>query len=195
MSKGAPNVRFAEVDRETRNTKVHLVMDLDGGHRCDVSTGVTTFDDLLREMAEYAVLDLGVSVEADVAVQDHFVLEDVGTVLGRALAKSLESSDPVVGCGSAFVPSSDALVLCAIDLSGRPYLGWDVPFRRDWIGEMATENLRGFFEAVVYGAGCSLHLRKLSGENDRHATEALVRSFGRALNASTRRSERPNGGK
>ncbi|MBS1714974.1 MAG: imidazoleglycerol-phosphate dehydratase [Armatimonadetes bacterium] len=195
MSKGAPNVRFAEIDRETRNTKVHLVLDLDGGHRCDVATGVSTFDDLLRDMASYAVLDLGVSVEADVAVQDHFVLEDVGAVFGRALRKALDNSDPVVGCGSSHVASADALVLCALDLDGRPHLGWDVAFRRDWIGEMATENVRGFFESVMYGADCSLHVLKLAGANDRHVAEACFRAFGRALHGATRRAERPNGSK
>src|SRR5690349_12960789 len=193
MGKGARNVRYAEVDRETTKTKVHLVLDLDGGTRCDVATGVTTFDEMLQEIAGYAAIDLGVSVEADVGVHGHAVMEDVGTAFGTALASALEDSDAVVGTGSCGVPSADALVLCAMDLRSRSFIGWDVPFRRDWIAEMNTENVREFFEALVHGGGCSLHLRKMAGENDWHMCEAVFRSFGRSLHIATRMADRGNG--
>ena len=193
MSKGAPNVRYAEIDRETRHTKVHLVLDLEGGTRRDVSTGIATFDELLSEVARYANLDFGVSVEADVAIDDHYVIEDVGAAFGRAVRVALQDSDPVVGAGHSVLPSGDALVLCAMDVNGRPYLGWDVPFRRDWIGAMATENAKEFFRAFADSGSVSLQIRKMAGDNDVHACEAIFRSFGRCLHMATRRNERYNG--
>jgi imidazoleglycerol-phosphate dehydratase len=193
MSKGAPNVRYAEIDRETRHTKIHLVIDLEGGTRRDVSTGIATFDELLTEMARYASLDFGVSVEADVAVDDHYVIEDVGAAFGRAVRVALQDSDPSVGTGHSVLPAGDALVLCAVDVNGRPFLGWDVPFRRDWIGAMATENVQEFFRAFTDSGSFSLHIRKLAGDNDVHVCEAIFRAFGRCLYTATRRAERYNG--
>ncbi|MBS1721573.1 MAG: imidazoleglycerol-phosphate dehydratase [Armatimonadetes bacterium] len=194
MNKGAPNVRYAEMDRESRSTKVHFVIDLDGGSRCDVSTGVSMFDEMLHEIARSARIDLGVSVETDINADDHSILEDVGQVFGRSLRRILEDSDHVVGAGSAIVPSGDALLLCAIDTAGHACLGWDVPFRRDYLGDMATENVKTFFDSLAFGAHASLHFRKLSGENDRHLCEAVFRSFGNTLFAATRVADRRNGG-
>ena len=193
MSKGAPNVRYAEVDRETSHTKIHLVLDLEGGTRRDVSTGVATFDGLLSDLARCAGLDLGVTVECDPATDDHHILEDVGSAFGRGIKAALEDSDAVIGLGSCNVPSADALVMCAIDLEGRSYLGWDVTFRRDWIGAMATENVQKFFLAVSSFGDFSLHLRRVAGENDVHLCEATFRAFGRSLHSATRRSERRAG--
>ena len=190
MSKGAPNVRYAEIDRETSHTKIHLVLDLDGGTRRDVATGIPTFDALLAEMAKCAALDLGVTVECDTSTDDHHILEDVGAAFGRAIKFALEDSDPVQGTGSCTLPSSDALVLCAVDTDGRSYLGWDLPFRRDWIGAMATENIQGFFRAVSHFGELSLHIKKLSGDVDVHLSEAAFRAFGKCLHTATRRSER-----
>ena len=187
MAKGAPNVRYAEVDRETAHTKVHLVLDLEGGTRRDVSTGIPTFDDLLSDLARYAGLDLGVSVEADVTAGDHHVVEDVGSAFGRAIRMCLQDSDNVVGAGDCTLPSSDALVLTAIDILGRPFLGWEVAFKRDWIGALATENVEQFFRAMADQGSFSIHVRRLAGENDVHLCEAVFRSFGRSLHTSTRK--------
>lgn len=193
MSKGAANVRYAEIDRETPHTKIHLVLDLEGGTRRDVSTGIGTFDELLSELARYASVDLGVSVEADVTVDDHHVVEDVGAALGRAIRLTLEDTDAVIGAGHCNLPSADALVLCALDVAGRPFLSWDVPFRRDWIGALAMENIEQFFRSMAVTGSFSLHIRKLAGENDVHVSEAVFRAFGRSLHAATRRAERHNG--
>ncbi len=195
MSKGARNVRYAELDRETENSRVHLVLDLDGGSRCDVATGFATFDEMLRDVATYGSLDFGVSVEAEVGIQDHLVMEDVGTALGIALTAALEDSDPVASAGSAHVPSADALVMCAVDLRARAHLGWGVEFKRDWIAEVATESVREFFETLVCAGRFSLHVTKLAGYNDRHLCEAMFRSLGRSLYTATRKQESSNGGK
>lgn len=193
MSKGAPNVRYAEIDRETSSTKVHLVLDLEGGTRRDVSSGVPTFDALLAELAKYACLDLGVTVDCDPTTDDHKILDDVGAAFGRAIKLALEDSDAVIGVGSCMIPSSDALILCAMDVDARSYLGWDVSFRRDWIGAMATENVERFFRAVSDYGDISLHIRRLAGENDVHTCEAIFRAFGRSLFTATRRAERRSG--
>lgn len=192
MSKGAPNVRYAEIDRETPYTKTHLVLDLEGGSRRDVATGVVSFDDLLRDLARYAGIDLGVSVEADVATADHHIVEDVGVSLGKAIRSALEDSDSVIGVGSCSVPSGDALVTCAMDISGRRHLGWQLSFARDWVGNLATENIKRFFLALSDYGDFSLHCIKLAGENDVHLSEAVFRSFGRSLYLSTRRKNGSN---
>lgn len=193
MSKGAPNVRYAEIDRETAHTKVHLVLDLEGGTRRDVASGIPTFDGLLADLAKYACLDLGVNVECDPATDDHRILEDVGSAFGRAIRAALEDSDPVVGLGSCTVPAADGLVMAALDVDGRSYLGWDMTFRRDWIGAMATENVQRFFRAVSDFGDLSLHIRRVTGENDVHLCEAAFKAFGRSLYKATRRAERRPG--
>lgn len=192
MGKGTPNVRYAEVDRESRHTKIHFVLDLEGGSRRDVSTGIGTFDECLVEMAKYAQIDLGVSVEADVTVDDHHVVEDVGTAFGIAIRTAMEDAESLTTTGHAIVPSGEALALTALDVKGRPYLGWDVEFKRDWIGALATENIEQFFRSTAVFGQFSLHVKKLAGDNDSHVSEAVFRSFGRSLHMATRRQSNSN---
>ena len=187
MSKSVPNVRYSEVDRETRHTRVHLVIDFEGGSRRDVSTGIATLDEMLIDAARYAGIDLGVSVESDVAISDHHIVEDVGSALGRAIRLALEDIDSTRGVGHSMIPSGDSLVLCAVDVKGRSYLGWDLSFHRDWIGALATENIEQFFRHLVDQAGLSLHIRKIAGTNDAHLCEAIFRSFGTSLRQAAAR--------
>jgi len=190
MSKGTPGVRYAEVDRETKETKIHLVLDLDGGNRCDVSTGVAFFDHMLNQLAFHGRLDLGVTADGDLAVDDHHTVEDVGITLGLAIRKALVDSPGIVRYASCHVPMDDALVLAAVDMGGRGYLGWDVPFQREAIGSLSTENVREFFHAVAMNAGMNLHLQKVAGINDHHVCEAVFKAFGIALNQAVQRSDR-----
>lgn len=190
MSKGTPGVRYAEVDRETRETKIQVVLDMDGGNRSDVSTGLPILDHMLRKMAFHGMLDLGVSVDGDLAVDDHHTVEDTGIVIGQAIHLALVDSPGICRFGSVQLPMDDALVLVAIDIGGRGYLGWDMPFERESIGGMSTENVREFFAAVAFNAGMSVHIRKIAGHNDRHLCEAAFKAFGIALNQASRRTER-----
>ncbi|MCU0315131.1 MAG: imidazoleglycerol-phosphate dehydratase HisB [Fimbriimonadaceae bacterium] len=190
MSKGAPGVRYAEFDRETRETKVHCVLDLDGGNRADVSTGLDFFDHMLHQLAFHGMVDLGIEAEGDLMVDDHHTMEDVGIALGHCIRKALVDSGAIARFASNHTSMDDSLVLVAIDLSGRPYLGWDVPFARESIGGMATENVREFFHALAIHGALNLHVQKVSGFNDHHLCEAIFKGVGIALHHATRKVDR-----
>lgn len=190
MSKNAPGVRYADVFRETAETRVQVVLDLDGGTRRDISTGIGFFDHMLMQLAFHGQFDVGISAEGDLHIDDHHTVEDVGIVLGQALAQALDNGEPVERYGDLHSPMDEALALVALDISGRGMLIWDVPFRREKIGDLATECIREFFRALSTHAGITLHVRLVTGENDHHIAEAIFKGFGRALHHATRKSER-----
>jgi len=190
MSKNAPGVRYAEVERETSETHIQVVIDLDGGTRRDAATGIGLFDHLLQQFAFHGQVDLGISAEGDLEVDDHHLVEDVGIVLGQALAQALDQEEQIARYGSNHTAMDDALVLASIDISGRGNLYWDVPFTREKIGDLSTESVQEFFGAIARHSGITLHLRKVAGHNDHHLCIALFRAFGLALFSATRKSER-----
>lgn len=190
MSKGTPGVRYAEVYRETAETRIQVVLDIDGGSRRDILTGINFFDHMLEQMAFHGQIDLGVSAEGDIEIDDHHTVEDVGIVLGQAIAQSLSPAEPVQRYGSNTTPMDEALVMVALDLSGRGVLCYDVEFRRERIGDLSTECVREFFRALSSHGNLTVHIRKISGENDHHVCEAIFKGFGRALFEATRKSER-----
>jgi imidazoleglycerol-phosphate dehydratase len=190
MSKGAPGVRYAEVDRDTAETKIHMVLDLDGGTRCDVDTGIGFFDHMLHQLSFHGLCDLGISVEGDLSVDDHHSVEDVGITLGMAIREALAESSDITRYASLHLPMDEALVLVALDISGRGVLRYDVDFKRERIGELATENVREFFHAVAVNAGLTLHIKKIDGENDHHVCEAIFKGFGQVLHRATRTMDR-----
>lgn len=189
MAKNSTSVRYAEVDRETTETTIHAVLDLDGGTRRDITTQVGFFDHMLQLMAFHGQFDLGISVEGDLHVDDHHTIEDVGIVLGRAFREAMHS-EPVERYASLHSPMDEALVLVAIDISGRGVLTFDCPFRREKLGEMSTECVREFFRAFCANAGITLHVHRICGENDHHVCEAVFKGVGRALHVATRQTER-----
>lgn len=189
MSKGTPGVRYAEVYRETSETRIQVVLDLDGGTRRDITTGIGFFDHMLQQLAFHGQLDIGVAVEGDLHIDDHHTVEDVGLVLGQALNQAVRA-EAMERYGSNHTPMDEALVLTAIDISGRGVLVFDVDWRREKIGELSTENVREFFRALAMHAGITVHIRKIAGENDHHVCEAIFKGFGRALFQATRKSER-----
>jgi imidazoleglycerol-phosphate dehydratase len=190
MARNAPGVRYAEVYRETAETRIQVVLDLDGGTRRDISTGIAFFDHMLTQLAFHGQFDIGLTAEGDLEIDDHHTVEDTGIVLGQALAQALDNSDPIERYGSNHTPMDEALVLVALDVSGRGMLTYDVPFKRDMIGGLSTECVREFFRALSTHAGITLHIRMVCGENDHHICEAIFKGFGRALHQATRKSER-----
>ncbi len=190
MSKEAPGVRFAEVSRETKETRVEVVLDLDGGTRQDISTGVGFFDHMLQQSAFHGLFDVGIQAEGDLFIDDHHTVEDVGIVLGQAIHRALEKNDGIVRYSSINLVMDDALILCAMDIGGRGALHYDIPFTREKIGDLSMENVKEFFKALAVNSGITLHLKKLSGENDHHVCEATFKAFGIALHQATRQSER-----
>lgn len=189
MSKAAPGVRYADLFRESSETQVQVVLDLDGGTRRDISTGVGFFDHMLQQLAFHGQIDLGISAKGDLHIDDHHTVEDVGIVLGRAIAQAL-GDEPIVRYGNTITPMDEALIMVALDVSGRGMLLYDVPFVREKVGDMATENIREFFRAFSVHAGITLHIKKLAGENDHHVAEGIFKGFGRALHQATRKSDR-----
>lgn len=189
MAKNTPGVRYAEVERETSESVVRVVLDLDGGSRQDVSTGLGFFDHMLCQLAFHGCIDLGVKAEGDLHVDDHHTVEDVGIVLGKAIREAI-GEDPIERYASNHTAMDESLVLTALDFSGRSHLTYNVEFRRTSVGDIATESVREFFQAVARKSGLTIHIHALSSQNDHHLCEALFKGFGRALHAATRRVER-----
>lgn len=191
MSKAMQGVRYAEVERETAMACVRVVLDLDGGTRRDISTGIGFLDHMLDQFAFHGKIDLGIKAEGDLAVDDHHTVEEVGGVLGEALLEAMQD-DPVIRFASGHTVKDDALVFVAIDVSGRGGLFYDVEFSRDKLGELATENVREFLRAFASNAGLTIHARKEAGTNDHHVCEALFKGLGRVLHEAIRVVERRN---
>jgi imidazoleglycerol-phosphate dehydratase len=193
MGRGTPEIRYAEVERETRETRVQVVLDLDGGSRQDVTTGIGFLDHMLCLVAFHGKLNLGIKAEGDLQVDDHHTVEDVGIVLGKAFREAVHESEPVVRYGSVHQVMDEALVLCALDISGRGHYHHNIEFKRERLGELSTESIHEFFRAFCLHGGVTMHFQYLAGVNDHHLAEAMFKGFGRALHVATRIQERPNG--
>lgn len=185
--------RTANIERSTKETKIALSLNLDGSGKSDISTGIGFFDHMLDGFARHGLFDLSVKVEGDLQVDTHHTVEDTGIVLGKAIKEAVGDKKGIVRFGSMILPMDDALILCAIDLSGRPYLAYDLNLDREKVGELETEMVREFFYAVSYGAGMNLHIRQLNGFNNHHIIEGAFKAFAKALDGATRYDERISG--
>ena len=173
--------REASAERNTKETEIKLKINLDGTGYSDIETGVGFFDHMLDGFTRHGLFDLSVRVHGDLQVDDHHTIEDTGIVLGTALKEAIGDKKGIKRYGSCILPMDESLVLCAIDLSGRPYFVWDAEFTTDRIGDMSTEMVKEFFYAVSYSAQMNLHLKILDGGNNHHMAEALFKAFGKAL--------------
>lgn len=169
------------VNRVTKETQIEIEIDLDGTGKAQISTGIGFFDHMLSGFARHGLFDLRVHVIGDLEVDSHHTIEDTGIVLGQAIAQALGEKKGIKRYGNFLLPMDETLVLCAIDLSGRPYLNFDAQFSCGRIGEMDTEMIREFFYAVSYSAAMNLHLKVMDGGNNHHIAEALFKAFGKAL--------------
>lgn len=192
MSRGTPEIRYAEVERETKYTRIQVVLDLDGGSRRDIATGLGFLDRMLSLFAVHGELNIGVKVDGDLLFDDHYTIEDVGIAIGMAISEALQESEPVLRTASNITPTGDALVLTAIEINGRGQAHFEIPFRRDTIGEVATENIAELFRAICERGGITGHFRLMAGSNDHHICEAVFKGFGKSLYEATRRREQPN---
>lgn len=174
-------MRTAEVIRRTRETDVQVRLNLDGTGRTEISTGIGFFDHMLTALGVHAGFDLMVKVKGDLEVDCHHTIEDTGIVLGEAIKAAVGGKEGIRRYGSCILPMDETLVLCALDLSGRPYLAEDFQFKADAVGGFDTEMVREFFYAVSYSAGMNLHFKQLSGTNGHHIIEAAFKAFARAL--------------
>ena len=160
-------------------------LNLDGSGRTDITTGIGFFDHMLNAFGRHGLFDLRLRASGDLEVDSHHTIEDTGIVLGEAIREALGTKEGIRRYGSCILPMDEALVLCAVDLSGRPYLVFDHTFTVPKVGEFDTEMVREFFYAVSYSAGMNLHIRVMSGSNNHHIIEAIFKSFAKALDAAT----------
>ncbi len=179
------NERKADFVRKTKETDIALSLCLDGTGKSTVSTGIGFFDHMLEGFARHGLFDLKVNVEGDLAVDCHHTIEDTGIVLGNAIKKAVGDKCGIKRYGSCILPMDEVLVLCAIDLSGRPYLAFDAEFTTDRVGYFDTEMVKEFFYAISYTAGMNLHIKVLSGGNNHHMIEAMFKAFAKALDEAT----------
>jgi len=182
-------MRTAEIYRKTAETEIALKLDLDGSGASDVHTGVGFLDHMLTLFAKHGRFDLTLSCKGDTWVDDHHSVEDVGIALGAAFAKALGDKRGIARYGSCILPMDEALILTAVDLSGRAYLGYDLRIPTQRVGSFDTELAEEFFFAFVRNAACSLHLRKLAGTNSHHIIEGAFKSAARSLRAAVRIEE------
>lgn len=182
--------RTAIVERKTKETDVSVTLNLDGTGENSISTGIGFFDHMLASFARHGFFDLECRAEGDLHVDGHHTVEDVGIVLGQAIAKAAGDKKGIRRYGFFILPMDDALVLCAVDLGGRPYLNFDCKIAAQRVGDLDTELVREFFYAVSYSAGMNLHIRLLDGGNGHHIIEAVCKAFAKALDQATGREPR-----
>lgn len=182
--------RTAKQHRKTKETDINLTLGIDGSGTTQLNTGIGFFDHMLDGFARHGFFDLKVHVTGDLIVDTHHTIEDTGIVLGNAIRIALRDKRGIKRYGSCILPMDETLVLCAIDLSGRPYFSFEGEFTAERVGYMDTEMVREFFYAVSYSAGMNLHMKILSGKNNHHMVEGLFKSFGRALDEATQKDAR-----
>ena len=174
-------MRQARVERQTKETQITAKIDLDGTGRYDVTTGLGFLDHMIEQLARHSLIDIELDCEGDLHIDGHHTTEDCGIVLGKAVANALDDRAGIRRYGHAYVPMDETLTRCALDVSGRPYLIWNVEFTRDKLGEMDTELFREFFQAFAQHAGITLHLENLYGLNNHHIVESSFKALARAL--------------
>ncbi len=177
--------RTAEYTRKTKETDISLTLELDGNGNADVDTGIGFFDHMLEGFARHGLFDLKAKVKGDLIVDCHHTIEDTGIVLGSAIKEAVGDKKGMKRFGSCILPMDETLVLCALDLSGRPYLSFEAEFTTDRVGYMDTEMVKEFFYAISYSAGMNLHMKVLTPGNNHHMIEAMFKAFAKALDEAT----------
>ncbi len=185
--------RIASVSRKTKETDIQLEINLDGKGNSTIDTGIGFFDHMLASFAKHGFFDLNLTVKGDLFVDSHHTIEDTGIVLGQAIAKAIGDKSGIGRYGSFMLPMDETLVLCALDLSGRPYLVYDLDLTVPQVGYMDTEMVKEFFYAVSYSAGMNLHIKQLSGANNHHIIEAAFKAFAKSLDMATMKDNRLEG--
>ena len=183
-------IRSAHCKRKTKETDIDLMFTIDGSGQSSITTDIGFFDHMLDGFARHGLFDLDVTVKGDVLVDCHHTIEDCGIVLGEAIKQAVGDKKGICRYGSCILPMDETLVLCAIDLSGRPYLSFDAEFTTNRIGYMDTEMIREFFYAISYSAGMNLHIQVLKAGNNHHMAEAMFKAFAKALDAATTKDPR-----
>jgi imidazoleglycerol-phosphate dehydratase len=176
--------RQATIERRTKETEIKATVDLDGTGAYDIKTGIGFLDHMLEQLARHSLIDITLHAKGDLHIDHHHTTEDAGIVLGQAIAKALGDKQGITRYADVHLPMDETLTRVAIDVSGRPYLVWQVEFTRPKLGEMDTELFREWFQAFAQNAGITLHVATLYGENNHHIAETCYKGLARALRAA-----------
>jgi len=182
--------RTAKVKRVTSETNIELSFNMDGSGKAEIATGIGFFDHMLNSFAKHGFFDLKVKVTGDLYVDSHHTIEDTGIVLGQAIKEAVGDKKGIKRFGSFLLPMDEALILASLDLSGRPYLVYDVGLTTDRVGYFDTEMVKEFFYAISYSAGMNLHLKQMAGFNNHHIIEGCFKAFSKALDEATQYDKR-----
>lgn len=185
--------RTAELQRSTAETRIRISINLDGGGKSEIRTSIPFLDHMLTLFARHGLFDLTVEAEGDIDIDFHHTVEDIGIVLGKAVKKALGDKQGIIRYGNSKVPMDEALAEVSIDISGRPYLIYNVELPKVKVGNFDVELAREFFQAFANNCGCNLHMALLYGDNVHHIVEACFKAFARALDIATQCDNRING--
>ncbi|MDH4991206.1 imidazoleglycerol-phosphate dehydratase HisB [Aquamicrobium lusatiense] len=177
--------RSAEVSRKTKETEITVSLNVDGTGKSDISTGVGFFDHMLDQLSRHSLIDMTVRAKGDLHIDDHHTVEDTGIVIGQALARALGERRGIMRYASIDLAMDETLTSAALDVSGRPFLVWNVEFSAPKIGTFDTELVREFFQALSQHAGITLHVNNRYGANNHHIAETCFKAVARALRAAT----------
>lgn len=182
--------RTGECTRNTKETQIEVSINLDGSGKSEINTGIGFFDHMLTNFARHGLFDFVVKVTGDLYVDCHHTIEDTGIALGIAIRKALGDKKSIRRYGNVILPMDESLVLCALDLSGRPYLVFNAEFTTDRVGYFDTEMVKEFFHAVTYSVGMNLHIKMLESGNNHHMIEGIFKAFSKALDQAVMKDER-----
>ncbi len=181
--------RTAQITRTTKETDISVKLDLDGGAKADINTGIGFLDHMLTALAVHGGFSLELSCKGDLYVDGHHTAEDIGIVLGMAFKEALGDKSGIMRYGSAFIPMDESLAFCSLDISARPFLVFNAQFTNERVGEFDTCLTEEFMRAFAFNAGITLHLRVEYGSNDHHKIEALFKAMAYALKAAMKRND------
>jgi imidazoleglycerol-phosphate dehydratase len=179
--------REASVERKTKETEISLSLSLDGSGRASINTGIGFLDHMMTAFCFHGGFDMDLCCAGDLNVDSHHTVEDIGIVLGLAFEKALGNKDGISRYGEFTIPMDEALVSCNLDVSGRPYLVFNIDFKSDKLGNLDTQMIKEFFYAFSIKSGVTLHLNQIYGSNDHHIAEACFKAFGHALKSGVAR--------
>lgn len=182
--------RSGIVERNTHETQIICTFSVDGKGSSSIDTGIGFFDHMLEGFTKHGLFDMELKVTGDLHVDGHHTVEDTGIVIGTAIKDAIGDKKGIRRYGNMILPMDDALVLCAIDLCGRPYFSYEADFPTERIGYLDTELIREFFYAISYSAAMNLHIKVLNGVNSHHIAEAMFKAFAKALDSATMFDER-----
>ncbi|PHV71018.1 imidazoleglycerol-phosphate dehydratase [Sporanaerobium hydrogeniformans] len=174
-------MRTASLKRSTAETTIEISLTIDGEGKTQVDTGIGFFDHMLTHIGKHSLSDLKVEAKGDLEVDCHHTVEDTGIVLGEVLKIALGNKEGITRYGHAIIPMEEALILCAVDISGRPYVDIEAPFTVTRVGDFDTEMVEEFFRAVAIHAGLNLHIQVLKGKNNHHIIEGMCKAFAKAM--------------